>query len=94
MTTKYELHGQPKKPADVNQATLASESLEPGVDILIRYTPDEVIEKRWLPYKSARVLKEKCYRRKVIHHNDGGRITFTAEDIRRETERRTVEPRR
>ncbi|ARI54596.1 hypothetical protein A6E92_22300 [Streptomyces sp. S8] len=64
------------------------------MDILIRYTPDEVIANRWLPYKSARVLKEKCYRREVIHHNDGGRITFTAEDIRRETERRTVEPRR
>ncbi|MEV7163107.1 hypothetical protein AB0N60_13520 [Streptomyces microflavus] len=70
----------------------ASELVESGVDDLIRYTPDEVIEKRWLPYKSARVLKEKCYRRQVIHHNDGGRISFTAEDIRRESARRTVEP--
>lgn len=61
-------------------------------DELRRYTPDEVVEKRWLPYKSARVLKEKCYRREVIHHNDGGRISFTAEDIRRENERTAVLP--
>ncbi|MFD3955847.1 MULTISPECIES: hypothetical protein [Streptomyces] len=62
------------------------------LDDLIRYTPDEVIANRWLPYKSARVLKEKCYRREVIHHNDGGRISFTAEDIRRENERTAVLP--
>ncbi|MFF3094223.1 hypothetical protein [Streptomyces cyaneofuscatus] len=62
------------------------------LDDLIRYTPEEVIEKRWLPYKSARVLREKCYGRKVIHHNDGGRISFTAEDIRRENARTAVLP--
>ncbi|WP_432004575.1 hypothetical protein [Streptomyces parvus] len=71
----------------------SSELMEAGVDELRRYSPEEVIANRWLPYKSARVLKEKCYRREVIHHGDGGRISFTAEDIRRENERRTVEPR-
>ncbi|MEU2996823.1 hypothetical protein ABZ684_04500 [Streptomyces sp. NPDC006995] len=61
-------------------------------DELRRYSPEEVIANRWLPYKSARVLKEKCYRREVIHHGDGGRISFTAEDIRRENERTAVLP--
>lgn len=61
-------------------------------DELRRYDPEEVIAKRWLPYKSARVLREKCYRREVIHHNDSGRITFTTEDIRRENARTAVAP--
>lgn len=55
-----------------------------------RYTPAEVIERGWLPYTSPRVLREKAYKRQVIHHNDGGKITFTLEDIRRENERTTV----
>lgn len=62
------------------------------LDELIRYSPEEVIERKWLPYKSPRVLREKCYRRQVIHHNDGGRISFTAEDIRRENARTAVLP--
>ncbi|MFE0137666.1 hypothetical protein ACFWY6_39835 [Streptomyces sp. NPDC059037] len=57
-----------------------------------RWTPEEVIERRLLPYKSARVLKQKCYRREVHHHLDGGRITFTAEDLRKENERTAVTP--
>jgi hypothetical protein len=57
-----------------------------------RWTPEEVIELKLLPYRSARVLKEKCYQRKVHHHLDGGRITFTAEDLRRENERTAVTP--
>ncbi|WP_267244403.1 hypothetical protein [Streptomyces sp. PR69] len=65
---------------------------EPNEADLRRYSPEEVIAKRWLPYKSARVLKEKCYRREVIHHNDGGRITFTIADIRLENERTAVAP--
>ena len=59
---------------------------------LRRWTPEEVIEKKLLPYKSVRVLKEKCYRREVFHHNDGGRITFTAEDLRKENARTAVAP--
>ncbi|WP_172384763.1 hypothetical protein [Streptomyces sp. MNP-20] len=57
-----------------------------------RWTPEEVIELRLLPYTSERVLKQKCYRRQVWHHLDGGRITFTAEDLRREAERNAVAP--
>ncbi|MEU4170970.1 hypothetical protein AB0F46_29335 [Streptomyces sp. NPDC026665] len=61
-------------------------------DPLRRRTPEEVVEKQLLPYRSVRVLKQRCYRREVWHHNDGGRITFTAEDLRREAERTAVEP--
>ncbi|MGY1498599.1 hypothetical protein ACW4TU_18700 [Streptomyces sp. QTS52] len=57
-----------------------------------RWTPEEVIARCLLPYRSARVLKQKCYRREVHHHNDGGRITFTAEDLRKENERTAVTP--
>ncbi|WP_326729029.1 hypothetical protein [Streptomyces phaeochromogenes] len=57
-----------------------------------RWTPEEVIDLQLLPYRSARVLKEKCYRREVYHHLDGGRITFTVEDLRKENERTAVVP--
>ncbi|CUW29648.1 MULTISPECIES: hypothetical protein [Streptomyces] len=57
-----------------------------------RWTPEEVIEMRLLPYRSARVLKQKCYKREIFHHRDGGRITFTAEDLRKENARTAVEP--
>ncbi|MCX4786522.1 hypothetical protein OG369_10090 [Streptomyces sp. NBC_01221] len=59
---------------------------------LRRWTPQEVVDKRLLPYTSVRVLKQKCYRRQVFHHNDGGRISFTPADIRRENERTAVIP--
>ncbi|MCG7204009.1 hypothetical protein [Streptomyces arenae] len=59
---------------------------------LRRLTPEEVVEKQLLPYRSVRVLKQRCYERKVHHHLDGGRITFTLEDLRREAERTAVEP--
>lgn len=59
---------------------------------LRRYTPEEVIENRWLPYKSARVLREKAYRDEVHCHKDGGVISFTAEDIRQENDRHAVVP--
>lgn len=59
---------------------------------LRRWTPDEVVEKQLLPYRSVRSLKEKCYRREVHHHNDSGRITFTSEDIRSENARTAVAP--
>lgn len=59
---------------------------------LIRWTPEEVVEKRLLPYTSVRWLKKKCYERAIHHHNDGGRITFTADDIRRENARTAVAP--
>lgn len=73
-------------------ANAVEAATEAGEDELRRYTPEEVVEKKWLPYRSARVLKQKCYRREVIHHNDSQRITFTLDDIRRENARTTVEP--
>jgi hypothetical protein len=51
-----------------------------------RWTPEQVVEQQLLPYSSARTLKERCYRRELWHHKDGGRITFTAEDLRRNAE--------
>lgn len=71
------------KPTKIEQASEAE---------LRRYSPNEVVEMKLLPYRSARSLKEKCYRREVIHHRDGGRISFTLDDIRRENARTTVEP--
>ncbi|NJP42308.1 helix-turn-helix domain-containing protein [Actinacidiphila epipremni] len=51
------------------------------VDELRRYTPEEVAARGWLPF-TARMIREKCYARKLQHHGDGGRITLTADDIR------------
>ncbi|MEW2415353.1 hypothetical protein AB0953_16780 [Streptomyces sp. NPDC046866] len=59
---------------------------------LIRWTPEEVVKKQLLPYRSVRSLKEKCYRREVFCHMDGGRITFSPESIRRENARTMVVP--
>lgn len=63
-----------------------------GEDELRRYTPEEVVQKRLLPYTSVRVLKDKCHRRELHHHGDGGRITFTAEDIRKNAALGAVAP--
>ncbi|MFL5910504.1 MAG: hypothetical protein ACJ768_08075 [Gaiellaceae bacterium] len=57
-----------------------------------RWTPEEVIELQLLPYRSVRVLKERCYRRQLFCHTDGGRLTFTAEDLRRNSEMGAVQP--
>lgn len=57
-----------------------------------RWTPEEVVERQLLPYRSARVIREKCYRRELHHHSDGGRITFTADDIRLNNEAGAVQP--
>lgn len=59
---------------------------------LVRWTPEEVVEKQLLPYRSVVTLKRACYRRKVHHHNDGGRITFSPMSIRAEHERTLVAP--
>ncbi|MEU9921929.1 hypothetical protein AB0H51_11630 [Streptomyces griseoluteus] len=74
-----------------NSAAQRSANDEPTGEFR-RWTPEEVVERQLLPYRSARVLKQRCYERKIHHHNDGGRITFTAEDLRREAERTAVEP--
>lgn len=59
---------------------------------LIRWTPEEVVVKKLLPYRSVRLLKEACYRREIYHHQDNGRITFTPEDIRLENARTQIVP--
>ncbi|KOU50529.1 hypothetical protein ADK55_18445 [Streptomyces sp. WM4235] len=58
---------------------------------LVRWTPEEVAAKKLLPY-TARVLRRKCNRREIFHHQDGGKITFTPDDIRRENARTQVAP--
>ncbi|MFI9598855.1 hypothetical protein ACIHCX_03070 [Streptomyces sp. NPDC052043] len=63
----------------------------PPLDPLKRYSPDEVYSLGYLPY-TARVLREKSYKRELYHHKDGGRITFTAEDILRNSRLGAVEP--
>ncbi|MFJ8110469.1 hypothetical protein [Streptomyces sp. NPDC096132] len=57
-----------------------------------RWTPDEVAALQLLPYRSARIVREKCYRRELHHHRDGGRITFTAEDLRLNNQLGAVQP--
>ena len=57
-----------------------------------RWTPEEVVALQLLPYTSVRAVREKCYRRELFCHRDGGRITFTAEDLRRNSELGAVEP--
>ncbi len=49
---------------------------------LRRWTPEEVIEKQLMPYRSLRNLTDKCHRGELFCHKDGGRVTFTAEDLR------------
>lgn len=63
----------------------------PPLDPLKRYTPDEVAGLGYLPY-TARMLREKAYKQELYHHKDGGRITFTAEDILRNSRLGAVEP--
>lgn len=77
----------PSRPLTAAQKQQATADLD---EELRRMEPEEVVARKLLPYRSARALREKCYRREVIHHNDAGRITFTADDIRRENERTTV----
>lgn len=59
---------------------------------LRRWSPQEVVDLRLLPFTSVRTLKAKCHARRIWHHQDNGRITFTAEDIRRNTEAGQVAP--
>ena len=66
--------------------------LDAGEAEFRRWTPEEVAEKQLLPYRTARSIREKCYRRELHHHSDGGRITFTAEDLRLNNAASAVEP--
>ena len=57
-----------------------------------RWTPEEVVERQLLPYRSVRMVREKYYRRELHHHCDGGRITFTADDLRLNNAAGAVQP--
>ncbi|MEU6990287.1 hypothetical protein ABZ953_06450 [Streptomyces sp. NPDC046465] len=61
------------------------------IDPLRRYTPEEVAANKWLPW-SARNIRQKAYKHEIYCHKDGGKITFTAEDIRRTNELSAIEP--
>lgn len=63
------------------QATEQPATPTATTDDLRRYTPEEVAANGWLPF-TPRMIREKCYRRLLQHHGDGGRITLTADDIR------------
>ena len=76
---------------DTAPANLASVEAAELAD-LIRWSPEEVVKHGLLPYRSARVLRDKCYKRLVFHHNDGGRITFSPMSIRAEHQRTLVAP--
>lgn len=56
-----------------------------------RYSPEEVAANKWLPW-SARNIRAKVHARLIFAHTDGGRITFTADDIRRTNELGQVVP--
>lgn len=60
-------------------------------DELRRYTPEQVAAAGWLPW-TARRIKELVYARKIYAHMDGGKITFTREDIRRTSAIGAIEP--
>ncbi|WP_338683823.1 hypothetical protein QD712_25495 [Streptomyces acidiscabies] len=72
-----------KAPNMPNSLSLSASSVEAEFR---RWTPEEVVEMRLLPYRSVRVLRDKCHRRELFCHRDGGRVTFTAEDLRRNNE--------
>lgn len=57
---------------------------------LFHYTPEQAIE--WLPWTSARWLREKARRREFPHNRGGGRITFTGRDIREISDMTAVRP--
>lgn len=61
------------------------------IDHLKRYTPEEVSANGWLPW-SARNIRQKAYKREIYCHTDGGKITFTVEDIVRTSALSAVEP--
>lgn len=81
---------RPRKTPERTRAALLKKKAEEAE--LVRWTPEEVVENKLLPYRSARMLREYCYKRQVVHHNDGGTITFTVDDIREENARRKVSP--
>lgn len=52
-----------------------------AADDLVHYSPEEVQERRWLPF-TARTLRDKANARAIPHSKAGGRISFTVRHIR------------
>jgi len=52
-----------------------------GPEDLVLYSPEEVFEKRWLPF-SPRTLRDKATRREIPHSKAGGRISFSRRHVR------------
>lgn len=76
----------------VTAQAIEAPPIEAEDDELRRYTPEEVADRGWLPWSSPRKIKELAYARKIYAHRDGGRITFTREDIRRTSAMGAIEP--
>lgn len=55
------------------------------IEALERFSPEQVIQLGLAPY-TVGTLKKKAQKREIFHHRDGGRITFTREDLRRNAE--------
>lgn len=54
---------------------------EPSLDELVHYSPEEVYEMGWLPFK-PRTLRNQANARKIPHSIAGGRISFTLRHVR------------
>lgn len=81
----------PNRGEDVTPQALPAPPTVAPLDPLKRYTPEEVAASGYLPW-TARVIREKCYKRELYFHKDGGRISMTADDILRNTQLGAVEP--
>lgn len=55
------------------------------IESLQRFTPEQAYELELMPYKPD-TFRKKAQLRQVYHHRDGGRITVTREDLRRNAE--------
>ncbi|WP_329616402.1 helix-turn-helix domain-containing protein [Streptomyces brevispora] len=75
----------------VTAEAIEAPPIEMGDDELKRYTPEQIAERKWLPW-TARKIRELAYARKIYAHRDGGRITLTREDIRRTSTLGAIEP--
>ncbi|GFH34354.1 hypothetical protein [Streptomyces pacificus] len=87
--TKARKKTTPRPTPTLAERKALQEALE---EELIRWTPEQVVEKHLMPFTSARNIREKCYKRKLYYHNDGGRITFTPGDLRKNAELGAVAP--
>lgn len=66
-------------------------SVPGGEGELRHYTPEEVYEKGWLPFK-PRTLRDKAQRHEIPHSRAGRKITFRLCHIREIAEAHDVRP--